>query len=118
MLVLLQILAMLYIFHVVRYTLLTSLLLYWVFGSNDNAPEIHQFSDSIAPLAHDDASRRTNINAFPYNRYSLFQDVYYCLVPMSSPHVSPLRQLWNKWKALQLPWRKRWLAGNPHVPSS
>ncbi|KAL8809596.1 MAG: hypothetical protein Q9223_007901, partial [Gallowayella weberi] len=24
---------------------------------------------------------------------------------------SPFRTFWQKWKSLQLPWRKRWLAG-------
>jgi len=38
---------------------------------------------------------------------------------MSGSAISPLRQLWNRWKALQLPWRKRWLAGTITIhPSS
>ncbi|KAG6365516.1 hypothetical protein INS49_007127 [Diaporthe citri] len=30
---------------------------------------------------------------------------------MSSKQISPLLQTWYKWKALRLPWRKRFLAG-------
>ncbi|MCJ1371204.1 hypothetical protein MMC20_002419 [Loxospora ochrophaea] len=30
---------------------------------------------------------------------------------MSSPTTSPFLRLWQRWKALKLPWRRRWLAG-------
>ncbi|KAM0799025.1 hypothetical protein BDR22DRAFT_349101 [Usnea florida] len=30
---------------------------------------------------------------------------------MVSPSSSPLTAIWRKWKTLELPWRKRWLAG-------
>lgn len=30
---------------------------------------------------------------------------------MSSKQISPLLQTWYKWKALRLPWRKRFLVG-------
>lgn len=37
---------------------------------------------------------------------------------MSSKQISPLLQTWYKWKALRLPWRKRFLVGefatDPH----
>ncbi|KAK4691959.1 NADH dehydrogenase [ubiquinone] 1 alpha subcomplex assembly factor 2, partial [Lecanoromycetidae sp. Uapishka_2] len=34
---------------------------------------------------------------------------------MSARPSSPLTLLWRKWKALKLPWRKRWLAGTDLV---
>jgi NADH dehydrogenase [ubiquinone] 1 alpha subcomplex assembly factor 2 len=38
---------------------------------------------------------------------------------MSSSAVSPFRKAWYKWKALHLPWRKRFLIGMiPHHPAS
>jgi hypothetical protein len=33
------------------------------------------------------------------------------LLTMSSPPISPIRRAWYRWKALRLPWRKRFLVG-------
>jgi NADH dehydrogenase [ubiquinone] 1 alpha subcomplex assembly factor 2 len=42
------------------------------------------------------------------------------MAPTTTTIASPIRQAWHRWKALRLPWRKRFLIGaspHPHLPS-
>lgn len=71
-------------------------------------------------LTLDDASAKNRPNGFPFLGFKHFYIPPCSLTPTTKTTTkqkmsSPFRTLWQKWKALPLPWRRRWLAG-PSIP--
>lgn len=70
------------------------------FGAHQQKQQIEYFSSQFAPPDYHPAALPSCLGT-PHPIAGV----------MSSKQISPLLQTWYKWKALRLPWRKRFLVG-------